>query len=374
MKGLLKKFAVVAALIGLCCGYGFAADDYIPHSGTTFVAEDTTREILTTLHSRLDAFRKVRLPVSETPAPETVTAVLASEAYGSLVATENTVVVPECGYDSRFLNRFWGGGLGTWQNASGRHNVAGYKYNGQGVMLGFDRAAGAAVFGAALSYVDGKYEDKGHTTHDSDIKQYSGNLYATYNNSRGFFFTLTGGYTLSDNDLAETVGGTLKTAGYISHTFNAGLRMGYDFEPSESVVITPSIGGAFFHSRTRDHNLHSGNNVERYSDMTHNMVEIPLDIAVAKEISFGENRMLQLSVNGGYAYNLNDKAIVGDISNDGGATYTRISGRHLGHNAWKGGAGARLKMDQWDIGVKYDYLGRNDFNSHRVMGTVGFSF
>ena len=336
-------------------------------AGVNYVAEDTTREILGTLHSRLDAFRKVKQPV-EGIIPEIDSAVEA--AYGSLA-------VPECSYGDRYLNRIWAGGLGTWQNADRRNGFDGYKYNGKGVILGADRANGAAMFGAAISYIKGDYEDKTATRHDSEIKHYSANVYATYNASSGFFYSLMGGYTYSDNDIRETRGGRTATEDYHTNTWSVGGKTGFDFEPTANLVITPSVGVNFIHSQSSEHNLNYAGTADivRYGDMKHHVVEIPFDIQIAREIDLGKNRSLQLSANGGYAYNLNDKGVAGNVTaiDAGFGSYSAI-GRRQGHHSWKAGAGARLKMDQWDIGVKYDYLGRSGYDAHRVMGTVGFSF
>lgn len=367
MKGTVKFFAA-AAFAALICGAGFGLDNAVEFS-TPYIVEDTTRDILATMHSRLDAFRKVALPVAAEPAAAEPAVAVGTEAFGSLVLPEYVTC------DSRYLNRFWGGGLGAWQDADEQGEYSGYEYKGQGVLLGYDRAFGAATVGIAGSYVKGDYEVADASRHNSEIKQYSGHVYATYNTSKGFFFTLTGGYTYGDAEIDETNIATKfkRYEDFHSQTFNAGLRMGYDFEPTPTVVITPSVGGNFFHTKVSEHDAVDETGTYRLREGRHNLVELPFDIQVAKEFDFGKNRLLQISANGGYAYNLTRKAANGELTLAGVDEGNAID-RDLGRSTWKAGAGARLKMDQWDIGVKYDFLTRSDFSAHRVMGTVGFSF
>ncbi len=405
MKGILKTFAATALLAALACGTGFAREEVPFDHNSAYIVEDTTRDILSTLQSRLDAVRKVALPQAMLPASEAAGVVVNAAEGGTAEIVESAAVETTTGtggaalgslvlptyidYGARYLNRFWAGGLGTWQKADKTTSNNGfaydsYKYDGQGVLLGYERAQGAGVFGIAGSYVKGDYEMGSATRHNSEIAQYSAHLYGAYNNSRGFFFSLAGGYTYGNADIDEE--STLRTdtflrrEDYHSHTVNAGVKVGFDFEPSETLFITPSIGANFFHTRSNNHNIDDGDTTVTYraDRIRHNLVEIPLDIQISKEIGFGPNRALQLSANGGYAYNLTNKAASGDVAETpvvgGTSTIFRVVDRELGRSAWKAGVGARLKMDQWDIGVKYDFLKRSDFDAHRLMGTVGFSF
>ncbi len=395
MKGILKTFAATALLAALACGGAFALDlneESFNHD-SAYIIEDTTRNILTTLNSRLDAYRKVALPAAVAPASEAAGEFIgAAEAEPAAAAVTTTaesdgalgsLVLPTfINYGSRYANRFWAGGFGTWQKADAlrtntREEYASYKYTGQGALLGYEYAAGAGVFGIAGSAVKGKYEDGYADRHNSEIRQYSAQFYGTYNNSRGFFFTLAGGYTYGSVDIDESNSNIRslysRLEDYHTHTVNGGFTVGFDFEPTETLVITPSIGGNFFHTRGNSHNIHLDGLTHRQSELRHNQFEIPLDVQVSKEISFGVNRSLQLSANGGYSYNFNENPFSGEATEASGGR-VKVVGRELGRSAWKAGVGARLKMDQWDIGVKYDFLKRSDFDAHRLMGTVGFSF
>ena len=328
-------------------------------SGPIYVAQDTTRDLINTLHSRLDAYRKVQ----ECATPE---------GFGTASALGSASVMNE-----RYLNRVWAGALGTWQNADKRKGFDGYKYNGAGVIMGYDRAVGAAIMGASVAYVEGDYKDKSAISHDSKIKQYAADVYATYNASSGFFATVMGGFNYGDNDIKEIRGNNNTRADYNTYTWHAGAKVGYDIEPCDNFTITPSVGANFFYTRATSHNFRlADQSVLHYGSMKNNNIEIPVDVKVAYEIPMGEDKGLTLMANGGYAYNLNDKGVNGSLSLNGNGNVEsyRAIGRKLGHHSWNAGLGVKYRMNQWDIGVKYDYQGRNNYHNQRIMGTVGYSF
>ncbi len=377
------RIAVLAALFaGLHRGSGHAVDFMTGGAtGPVIVAQDTMRDIATTLHSRLDAYRKVveycppaAVPVQGfalQPGYEGYQAYqpYQPQGYGAAILD----------YDSdRYMNRFWAGGLGSWQSATKRGDFDGWRYDGAGVMLGYDRAAGASILGLSLSYVDGKYKNKMATIHDSKIAQYAANAYITYSASSGFFASLIAGYTLSNNKLNEWIRNApgAVSENYRTHTLYGGGRLGYDIEFSDKFNISPSVGADFFYSMSSSHNVvGTGNSLARYEAMKNNAVEIPVDVKAAYEIPMGADMSLSLLANAGYAYNLNDKAVYGHYDNDGADSILEYApGRKPGHHSWKAGAGAKFRMNQWDIGVKYDYLGRSKYHAHRISGQVGFSF
>lgn len=107
--------------------------------------------------------------------------------------------------NSCYTNRVWVGGFGLWEDTDSRHGMAGYKYKSGGFIVGYDRLVGQNwIVGGSFAYNKGAFEDKAALSHDSDIDNYSLNLYATYNHSSGFFGTAFSGYTYSDNDINET--------------------------------------------------------------------------------------------------------------------------------------------------------------------------
>lgn len=344
-------------------GYGFndkgliAAMNGSNLSGVNYVAQDVARDIFTTLHARLDAYRAVLVDLESNTA-------LAS---------------PADVLNDRYLNRFWAGGIGSWTNAKERKGYEGYKYNGKGVMLGYDRAWRNAIFGIAGAYIEGDYKDKTAVSHDSKINNYAVNAYMTVNGSTGFYATLSGGWVYSDNDIRERRGGLWTTEDYHTSTWHAEGKFGYDIQPCDNWVVTPSIGANFIYAKGSSHELTAegvAGSLRSYSSHKNHLVEIPVEVQAEYEMAFSDVTRVSFMANGGYAYNLNDHAIRGMSLTEGlnGVETSKVVGRKLGHGSWKAGVGVKVRHDKWDLGVKYDYYGRDKFNSHRLMGTIGYSF
>ncbi len=326
-------------------------------AGVLYTAQDVSRDVSATISSRLEAYRAV------------VQQIGSDSALGSAADILN----------DRYLNRVWASGIGSWSDADKRKGFEGYKYDGKGVMLGYDRAFCATIFGISAAYIEGDYEDKSATSHDSKIKNYALNAYMTYNGSTGFFATVSGGWVYSDNDIRERRAGLWATEDYHTNTWHAEAKLGYDIQPCDNWSISPSVGVNFIHAKANSHDLKvEGINgaVRNYSSAKNHMVEIPVEIQAAYEMPLSDITSLTVMANGGYAYNLNDHAVRGTTSTIGipGVTPSNIVGRKLGHHSWKAGVGAKLRHDNWDIGVKYDYYGRDKYQNHRVMGTIGYSF
>ncbi|MCD8351175.1 MAG: autotransporter domain-containing protein [Planctomycetaceae bacterium] len=326
-------------------------------AGVIYTAQDVSRDVSATISSRLEAYRAV------------VQQIGSDSALGSAADILN----------DRYLNRVWASGIGSWSDADKRKGFEGYKYNGKGVMLGYDKAFCATIFGISAAYIEGDYEDKSASSHDSKIKNYAVNAYMTYNGSTGFFATVSGGWVYSDNDIRENRGGLWATEDYHTNTWHAEAKLGYDIQPCDNWSISPSVGVNFIHAKANSHDLKvEGINgaVRNYSSAKNHMVEIPVEIQAAYEMPLSDITSLTVMGNVGYAYNLNDHAVRGTSSTIGipGVTPSDIVGRKLGHHSWKAGVGAKLRHDNWDLGVKYDYYGRDKYQNHRVMGTIGYSF
>lgn len=159
-----------------------------------------------------------------------------------------SAILNEC-----FLNRFWASGFGQWEDADRKDGINGYKYDSYGFMLGYDRAFGPVIAGASFVYANGDYEDKNAISHNSDIDSYSFNLYATYNHHSGFFGSLFGGYTYSDNDIDETYAAAFRAKeDYHTDTWYGGAKVGYQKRVG-NLIFTPTVGLAYINSRSSSH-------------------------------------------------------------------------------------------------------------------------
>ncbi|MCD7898196.1 MAG: autotransporter domain-containing protein [Planctomycetaceae bacterium] len=329
-------------------------------TGVVQVSVDVSKDIVNTLHSRLDAFRRYLVVIDP--------------ATGSEAALGNAILE-----DDRYFNRVWAGVLGSRMNADKRKGFEGYKYKGEGGIIGYDRGIGAGLIGFSAAYIKGDYEDKSSIAHDSDIENYAFDVYGTYNFSNGFFTTLNAGYTRSRNKINELRGDNWAREKYHTDSWRAGLKIGYDIMVSDTFFVSPSIGVDAYYARSNRHNANiDGQSLVEYGRMKTHGVEIPVDVKLSKDFVINSCSTVTLMANGGYAYNLHDKGIRGDLRVTGleGANVGayRAEGRKLGHHSWNAGAGVRFRYNEWEFAAKYDFYGRKGYTDHRVMGQVGFNF
>lgn len=310
-------------------------------------------------------------------------------AVGGRIAANNAVLArvrEQTGSDTalasialngEYMNRVWAGAMGLWEDADNRKGMSGYKFDSYGLMVGYDRLFGPVTVGAAFGYTDGDYEDKAAMSSDSDIQSYSVNLYATYNHCSGFFASVIGGYTYSDNDINEFDGTHWSREDFHTGTWNIGARLGYDRRPADNFTLTPSIGLNHAHAKNSGHQVnYAGVDLLTYGAMKNHSTSVPVELAASYDVVNTCDSTLNLNASVGYSYNFDDDGIEGDINFNGlgGVGSLRASGRELGHHALNVGAGMKYTYKNLDFGVRYDYFAKSDYDAHRLVGTVGLSF
>ncbi|MDR0362944.1 MAG: autotransporter outer membrane beta-barrel domain-containing protein, partial [Planctomycetota bacterium] len=271
-------------------------------------------------------------------------------------------------------NRFWASGLGQWEDAGPRGGDLGYKIDSAGFMAGYDHVFGSVVAGGSFGYVRSDFEDKAALADDSDIDSYSLNLYATLNHSSGFFAGVMGGYMYSDFDMnrALLAAGPRDKGEYHANTWSLGTQVGYDWNPVDNLVLTPSLGLAYFHTRTGK----IANTYATIDRLKEDAVQMPLDLEIRYDIPAGSAGVLSLKANAGYAYNFKNGGAEGALTYNGILNSPRVSvsGRTPGRHTLNLGAGAKVSIGRFEAALEYDYFTKKDSDAHRVMGTFGVSF
>ena len=279
--------------------------------------------------------------------------------------------------DCDYMNRVWVGGLAMWEDADARKGLSGYKYDSYGVIAGYDRMFGAFTFGGAFGYTGGDYEDKAARSHDSDIESYAFSLYGAYNHCSGFFASVSGGYTYSDNDINEHDGANWSREDFHTDTWNIGGKVGYDWKVTDCLTLTPSVGLSYVHSKNSAHSVNYGGvRLLRYGNLKNHATTIPVEVAAGYDIATGDDGVLNLNASVGYSYNFNNDGAEGNIIFNGLANGTawRATGRESGRHTFNAGAGFKYTRGRFDCGLRYDYFGKADYDAHRLVGTVGISF
>lgn len=272
-------------------------------------------------------------------------------------------------------NRVWVGGLGMWEDADTRKGIAGYKYDSYGFIGGYDRFFGPISVGGAFGYTSGDYEDKAASGHDSQIDNYVLSLYGTYTHTSGLFASLAGGFTHSDNDLNEYDGTNWAAEAFKTNTWNVGARFGYEWKPTCNLTLTPSAGISYTHAKNSGHDAdYNGVGLFRYDSASNHVITLPVELGAAYDIAAGSG-VVTLSGVAGYSYNFNDDGLETTVGMNGtGLGSFRASGREYGKHTYNLGGGVKYSRGDFDIGVRYDYVGKSKYDAHRVSGVLGLNF
>ncbi len=300
---------------------------------------------------------------------------------------------PSLSLNNDYANRIWAGYIGQWEKGDSRNGVSGYDYDSNGFIVGYDRLVGCNfAFGGAFAYSRGDYEDKAALSNSSKIDNYSFSGYATYSALNGAFASLFGGYTHQKSDINATYRGgsigstgvTSRTSDYDSDYWNIGGQLGYDFQPVDGLVLTPSIGLQYIHGRSDSHFAWARDSLGamggHVSGTTQKSLLLPIELAARYNIDFSNCSRLAIEGNIGYSYNFMDDngAASMQLANveTGAGNAVIIDGydRDASRHTFNAGAGLRYAYNRFDIGVKYDYYLQQDAHAHRLMGTVGVSF
>ena len=278
--------------------------------------------------------------------------------------------------NQNFANRIWASPFYTHQEMDDKDGYDGYTYKGWGVSVGYDRACGDLVFGASFTYSRGDYEQN-NLRSDNTIDNYGFSLYGQYyNSSSGFFTTLAGGYNYGDNDWANfsALGSGWVNANNHTASWWLGGDIGWDYQLSENLTLTPTIGLFWTEARGSSYAT-SGAVVQHFDRIKQKALLMPISVSATYRHQIDECSSINFRVTGGYAYNFkNDRA-------EGSFTYAGyenqpifIQGVKPGRHTWNIGAGITYQMNKVDFGVDYRYDGASKFNAHRVAATVGLSF
>ncbi|MCC8164745.1 MAG: autotransporter outer membrane beta-barrel domain-containing protein [Planctomycetes bacterium] len=302
--------------------------------------------------------------------------------YGSVLADIAAVTGADPGQaadilNATALNRFRAGGIGRWDSAEASAAAPGYRYDGRGITVGYDRAVRNVIFGAAYSYTTGDYEEKAATSHDATIDSHAITLYASYRHRSGLIGAVVAGYTFSNNDIRHLQDGEWRERDFSTRTWHVNGKIGYEFSPAENFTITPTAGIGFIDARSSAHDgFRGGNFDQRLGRMTANTAYLPVELRAAYKRRLGPDHEMGFSVKGGYTYSFAAGAAHVDVftHSPAGAVHSAVAGRDGGHGAYRAGVGVWYRYRSLDVGINYDHTGRSESKSHRVSITAFLKF
>ncbi len=287
------------------------------------------------------------------------------------------------------IHRVWANGFLVKQKSDGRQGFSGYENEGYGGSLGLDWiAAPNIVAGLAGSYQKSDYSDSGAYEHNSDIESFTASAYGTLSCANGFFGTLSGSYTYSTNNIEElrddpTIFGR---AWGVSHfrtgTIGVNAAIGKDFVCDE-FIFTPSIGLAYAGAENSAHDdTLDGIATNRVSETRNHVIYAPLEISAQYDCHLSNNAKLRLSGVAGYAYNFSRNGMKGSINYIGlvpgaggvGSPNAEVTSQENPGSSYRLGIGAEYSCQNFGVGLKYDFVGKDAYKAHRLMATAGYYF
>ncbi|MCD7898009.1 MAG: autotransporter domain-containing protein [Planctomycetaceae bacterium] len=286
--------------------------------------------------------------------------------------------------DARHLNRLWAGATAYTHSVDGKNCFSGYDYEGYGLVGGYDRVVAENVaVGAAFAYNRGDYEDKGALASDSEIETMSVGLYGTWSHCSGAFASLSGAYTYAQNNLKDSrrdpsiEDAAWAESEYRTTTLNLAAVFGVDFRLNDCWTVTPSIGVNYLQAKNSDHDSFlDGIATQRIRGVKNRRVHLPAELMIQYTRNLIGGGGLRFFAKGGYSYNLRESGMTGSVDYYGLDPSRSISvhGRNNPRSTYTFGAGVAYNCTRYELGARYDFAGREDSRTHRLLGTVGMYF
>ena len=283
------------------------------------------------------------------------------------------------------LNRIWVSPYGVFDVAKTIGGLDGYEHDTYGISVGYDRALGPLVVGGNFTYAYSDFNDKSSIASDTTLDTYAANIYGTYGDASGLFVTGAAGYAYTDNYVKELrrtyVGGVpvdhYNRGDYHNNSWYLGLEVGYDWQLSECLTVSPSIGVTHVRTTASDHEeTWGGAAIARYSGIKAKSTLLPVRVEAEYAVLQDVDRGFSLTGNLGYSYNFSHDDLAGNVLLGGFTNSTPIAatGRKAGKNSLNVGAGMKYYFGRYDFNLKYDYYRRTGYSSNQVQAMLGVNF
>ncbi len=336
---------------------------------------ETSRQFTATWKNQLQTFLMENLIFRDLLQPMTVASASSSTANASLLYGARDCVPSG-------KSRIWAGGLATWAKQDPAANLAGYKYDSQGVALGFEHQFNNTfAIGLAAAYSRGdlevqplRYENK------PDILNVA--LYAAYAHPCGFFLQggLGYGHAWNRYDIAM-VGfrGVQKEGKYGSDDFAANLELGYVARLPQDFNLIPSVMVEYHHLRNSGWTEKVTGSAlvpaNRFASARDDNLSFPVGVRFNKLFRIGCGGYVMPEVRAAFvpvAKQSRPFVQAGYAGLNGAAT---MQGVNPGNSYWRIGAGLSGRINEKvDFRVDYNFDTRSGYREHNLAASVGLSF
>lgn len=299
-----------------------------------------------------------------------------SEKFGSSAALAAAM-------NMNSANRLWLAPFHTRQSAEKNGADEGFSYAATGVSVGYDRAFGAVVAGAAFTYSKGDYDVSG-AVDDNAIANYGLSAYAQYlHPPNGIYVSVSAGFNRANNNWNRYLGNQANGSGgwkrdtnrTDSHWFGANAGKDYAFgHGGAAVTFTPSIG--FFWSGVTSSSYVSRDQVDIvYGKSSQSSFVVPFELEARKTYDLGDQTEITLKGQLGYSYNFDPQPVRGSMRyNYTGSRIIDVIGSTPDRYSLSIGMGGKIQHKAVDLSVDYRYTHRQNSANHHLSATFGLNF
>lgn len=277
-------------------------------------------------------------------------------------------------------HRLWGVGLADFERVTTKGNASGYRYNGGGYCVGYDRdVAKDTYLGVTAGQMYGVYQSKRSSLHDRQVATMAG-VYGHTDwdaGKSGDNKVNLDGYALIGrihHKAHTSVYGALPASGsWDSDAVKAGLFLSYDFNVDENTTITPFIGITVTYITQDDVTLKNSSIGYRYTDGDYTNVTLPIGATYTKTYDLGHGSSLVPHISLAY---------LADIYRDDVSVKTVVAGqekRMTGVKPGRSGVMAEIGSSwvinpQWTTGLFYTMEHRRHDTDHTIHAHVSYGF
>lgn len=264
------------------------------------------------------------------------------------------------------------------ENTDNHDGISGYKYSSNGFMMGYDKELlDNLLVGSAIGYSSGDYKNKAASSNDSDIDNYQIQLYSTYKSPTNIIASTYAGYSYGKNRLkADDNYNTIKEK-FHSNTWNIGGSIGYDWQSTDQLTLTPAIGLTYAYTENSAHNV-SYNSIDlvKYDKSSNSSLLIPVDLTANYLVWQNQDSQLLLTAKTGYAFNLSNDEFDSDITINGidNLSKMRAYSSNRSKNQYNFASGITYKYNLVDVNINYQYFGESKRNSNYITALTKISF
>ncbi|MBR1778408.1 MAG: autotransporter domain-containing protein [Alphaproteobacteria bacterium] len=251
----------------------------------------------------------------------------------------------------------WGQGLYNYAKFSGSQ---GFETNMAGGAVGADFGIGGFRLGFGSAYTAGTVDGYQRET---DVKSYTGFLYAEYLTRAGFYINAAASYGLSEYDEEKKVLSTKVKGNYDVSTIGAQATVGWEFSG-----FSPEIGVRYAHFEQKKYTDTIGQTVGNTSGETITGVA---GATISRSYKTGYKSFFEPSFRLGAAYDFKQDKMKNIVTLSNGSTY-EVTGENLDKLSIETGLDLTFRSGKGEISLGYEGRFREHYQDH--TGTLNFKY